>query len=46
MGLIPFWYFNVRWHVHMCDFITMIIAGYAGKHLKQDIEENYEKYSY
>lgn len=45
-GILPFWYFNIRWHVHMADFISLVIAGYAGKIMKDDITKNYDKYDY
>jgi hypothetical protein len=28
----------------MADFATICIAAYAGKHLKEDIEKNYDQY--
>lgn len=30
----------------MADFIIMILAAYAGKHMREDIEKNFDKYDY
>jgi hypothetical protein len=32
--------------VHLADFICIVLAAYAGKHLRADIEINADKYNF
>lgn len=38
-GLLPYWYFNMRYQVHLMDILNLIILYYAMKRLRNQIDK-------
>jgi len=43
-GLIPFWFYNLRYIMHLCDVVFLALILFSLKNLRNDIEKRPHKY--
>jgi hypothetical protein len=43
-AVIPYWFFNIKYHVHIFDIVNITFLYYAMKRLGNDLDKNKHKY--